>query len=251
MPASLRTVLAPLRVLGLLGVLLIASGCATPGRTTTSDPLQGFNRGVYKFNDTLDRAALKPAAKGYRAVTPRWFRASVSRLFANLFYPTTIVNQFLQGKLGLGLRDTGRFLVNTTVGIGGLLDVATPIGLDAHDEDFGQTLAKWGIGSGPFIVLPFFGPSSLRDAPSRVIDYFTDPLSYVDLSFGAQIGVRALDLISKRTELLSLDSTMESSFDPYGFQRDAWAQNREFEIFDGDPPPETLEDLEEEPKPSK
>src|SRR5690349_5100339 len=128
MAASLRTALAPLRLLGLLGVLLIASGCATPGRTTTNDPLQGVNRAVYKFNDTLDRAAVKPAAKGYRAITPRWFRAGVSRFFANVIYPTTIINQFLQGKPKLGLRDTGRFLVNTTIGLGGLLDVATPIG---------------------------------------------------------------------------------------------------------------------------
>lgn len=242
MPASLKVA----RVLALIGVLLIATGCATTGRTTPSDPLQGFNRGVYKFNDVLDRAALKPAAKGYRAITPRWFRAGVGHFFANLVYPTTIINQVLQGKPGLGLRDTGRFLVNTTIGIGGLLDVATPLGLESHDEDFGQTLAVWGVGSGPFITLPLFGPSSLRDAPSRIVDYFTDPLTYVDLDLGAELGIRALDLVNARTELLSVDSTLQSSFDPYGFVRDAWAQNREFEIFDGDPPAETLEDFEEE-----
>jgi phospholipid-binding lipoprotein MlaA len=247
MPALLKAALAPLRLLGLIGVLLIASGCATPGRTLPSDPLQGLNRGVYKFNDTLDRFALKPAAKGYRAITPRWFRAGVGHFFSNLIYPTTIINQVLQGKPALGLKDTGRFLVNTTIGIGGLLDLATPLGLESHDEDFGQTLAVWGISSGPFINLPLFGPSSLRDAPSRIVDYFTDPLTYVDLSTGTELGARALDLLNKRTELLSVDSTLQSTYDPYGFVRDAWAQQREFEIFDGEPPPETLEDFEDEP----
>jgi phospholipid-binding lipoprotein MlaA len=246
MLASLKAALAPVRLLGLIGVLLVASGCATPGRTTPSDPLKGVNRAVYKFNDTLDRAALKPAAKGYRAITPRWFRAGVGHFFANLIYPTTIVNQILQGKPGLGLKDTGRFLVNTTIGIGGLLDVATPLGLDSHDEDFGQTLAVWGIGSGPFINLPLFGPSSLRDAPARIVDYFTDPLTYADLSTGADLGIRALDLLNTRVELLSVDSTLQSTFDPYSFVRDAWAQQREFEIFDGDPPAETLEEFEDE-----
>jgi phospholipid-binding lipoprotein MlaA len=246
MLATLKAALAPVRLLGLIGVLLIASGCATPGRTMPGDPLKGVNRAVYKFNDTLDRAALKPAAKGYRAITPRWLRSGVGHFFANLTYPTTIINQILQGKPGLGLKDTGRFLINTTLGVGGLLDVATPLGLDSHDEDFGQTLAVWGIGSGPFINLPLFGPSSLRDAPSRIVDYFTDPLTYVDLDTGAELGIRALDLLNARVELLSVDSTLQSTFDPYVFVRDAWAQQREFEIFDGDPPVESLEDFEEE-----
>jgi phospholipid-binding lipoprotein MlaA len=251
MLASLKAVLAPTRALGLIAVVLITSGCASgPGRTTPNDPLQALNRGVYKFNDTLDRAALKPVAKGYRAVTPRWFRSGVGHFFSNLAYPTTIVNQILQGKAVLGLRDTGRFLLNTTVGIGGLLDVATPLGLEANDEDFGQTLAVWGLGSGPFLTLPLFGPSSLRDAPSRIVDYFLDPLTYGELKTGEELGIRALDLINTRTELLSVDSTLQSTFDPYGFIRDAWAQQREFAIFDGDPPPETLEDvLEEEDSP--
>jgi phospholipid-binding lipoprotein MlaA len=245
MPAFLEAALATLRLLGLTGVLLIAAGCAT-GRTMPSDPLQGLNRGVYKFNDTLDRVALKPTAKGYRAITPRWFRAGVGHFFSNLIYPTTIVNQILQGKAVLGLRDTGRFLLNSTIGIGGLIDVATPLGLEANDEDFGQTLAVWGLSSGPFINLPLFGPSSLRDAPSRIVDYFLDPLTYVDLSTGAELGARALDLVNTRVELLSVDSTLQSTFDPYAFVRDAWAQQREFEIFDGSPPEETLEDVLEE-----
>ena len=250
MLASLKAVPVPTRALGLIAVFLLASGCASPGRTQPSDPLQGLNRGVYKFNDTLDRAALKPAAKGYRAITPRWFRAGVGHFFANLAYPTTIVNQILQGKPVAGLRDTGRFLLNTTVGIGGLLDVATPLGLEANDEDFGQTLAVWGVGSGPFLTLPLFGPSSLRDAPSRIVDYFLDPLTYADTKTGEELGIRGLDLLNTRTELLSVDSTLQSTFDPYVFVRDAWAQQREFAIFDGDPPPESLEDVLEEEEPA-
>jgi len=130
--------------------------------------------------------------------------------------------------------------------VGGLLDVATPLGLESHDEDFGQTLAVWGIGSGPFVNLPLFGPSSLRDAPARIVDYFTDPLTYVDVSTGAELGARALDLLNARVELLSVDSTLQSAFDPYVFVRDAWAQQREFAIFDGDPPAEELETFEDE-----
>ncbi len=237
-----------LRAVALIGVLLVSAGCAsTPGRTTDDDPWQGFNRGVYKFNDTIDRAALKPAAKGYRKITPRWFRIGVGNFFSNLTYPTTFVNQFLQGKPGLGFKDTGRFLVNTTLGIGGILDVATKIGLDAHDEDFGQTLAKWGVSSGPFLNLPFFGPSSLRDAPSRAVDYFLEPLTYVEIPWEATWGLRGFDVVHKRSELLPLDETLKTAYDPYAFIRDAWVQQREFAIFDGNPPPETLEeDFEDE-----
>jgi phospholipid-binding lipoprotein MlaA len=253
MTASMRGALAPARATTVASVLLLTAGCASaPGRTTGDDPLQGFNRGVYKFNDTLDRAALKPVAKGYKAITPTWFRAGVGNFFANLTYPSTIVNEFLQGKGALGLKDTGRFMLNTTLGVGGLFDVATPIGLQANDEDFGQTLAVWGVGSGPYLTLPFFGPSSLRDAPSRAFDYFTSPLSYVDIPWEAEWGMRGLDLVHSRAELLSLDATLQNTFDPYTFIRDAWIQQREFAIYDGNPPPETLEDvgLEEEPAPA-
>lgn len=226
-----------------LALTLLAAGCASPGRTRSEDPLEGFNRAMYKFNDTVDRAALKPVAKGYKAVTPDWLRTAISNFFANITYPTTIVNEFLQGKPVTGIKDTGRFVLNTSLGLGGILDVATPVGLQANDEDFGQTLAVWGVGSGPYLMLPLFGPSSLRDAPSRVVDYFTQPLTYVDADTGAELGARAVDIINSRAGLLSLDGTLERTFDPYAFIRDAWLQQREFAIFDGDPPPETLEDL--------
>jgi phospholipid-binding lipoprotein MlaA len=226
---------------------LLAAGCASsPGRTTNEDPYEGFNRGVYKFNDTLDRAALKPIAKGYRKVTPGFVRAGVGNVLSNLEYPGTFVNQFLQGKWVLGFRDTGRFLLNSTLGVAGLFDVATPLGLEKNDEDFGQTLAFWGVSSGPFVNLPLLGPSSMRDAPSRAVDWFTNPLQYAEIPWEAEWGERAINVVHSRSELLPLDETLQRTYDPYAFIRDAWAQQREFNVFDGNPPPETLEDVMEE-----
>jgi phospholipid-binding lipoprotein MlaA len=193
----------------------------------------------------VDRAALKPVAEGYRRITPRWMRIGIGNFLGNLEYPATMVNQFLQGKPKEGLRDTGRFLLNSTLGVAGLFDIATAVGLEANDEDLGQTLAVWGVGSGPFVNLPLFGPSSLRDAPTRVVDFFLDPLTYIDPAWEVVWGKRALDVVHSRAELLQLDGTLQRTYDPYAFIRDAWIQQREFAIFDGNPPPETLEDLED------
>lgn len=236
-----------MRAVPLVLVAFLAAGCATaPGRTTNEDPYEGFNRGVYKFNDTLDRAALKPVAKGYRKVTPGFVRTGIGNVLSNLEYPGTFVNQFLQGKWVLGFRDTGRFLLNSTLGVAGIFDVATPLGLEKNDEDFGQTLAFWGVSSGPFINLPLLGPSSMRDAPSRAFDWFTNPLQYTDLPWEAEWGQRVIEVVHSRSELLPLDETLQRTYDPYAFIRDAWAQQREFNIYDGNPPPETLEDVMEE-----
>lgn len=238
--------LSPLRAAAAVLVAMLAAGCATsPGRTVNDDRWEGFNRGVYKFNDTVDRAALKPVAKGYQKITPRWMRIGIGNFLGNLEYPTTMVNQLLQGKPKQGLRDTGRFLLNSTLGLAGLFDVATAIGLEANDEDLGQTLAVWGVGSGPFVNLPFFGPSSLRDAPTRMVDFFFDPITYIDPPWEGVWGERVLDVVHSRAELLPLDGTLQRTYDPYAFVRDAWIQQREFAIYDGNPPPETLEDLEE------
>jgi phospholipid-binding lipoprotein MlaA len=237
--------LRPLRAAAAVLIAILAAGCAaTPGRTTPDDRWEGLNRKVYKFNDAVDRAALKPVAKGYRAITPRWMRIGIGNLLGNLEYPSTVVNQFLQGKAKLGLRDTGRFLLNSTLGIAGIFDIATAIGLEANDEDLGQTLAVWGVGSGPFLNLPFFGPSTLRDAPTRVVDFFFDPITYIDPPWEVVWGERVLDVVHSRAELLPLDGTLQRTYDPYAFIRDSWIQQREFAIFDGNPPPETLEDLD-------
>ncbi|HEX2493054.1 MAG TPA: VacJ family lipoprotein [Steroidobacter sp.] len=227
-------------------VLLFAvfgCGCAaTPGRTHGEDPWESWNRGVYKFNDVVDRATLKPIAKGYKKITPHWMRRGIANFFGNLETPATILNEVLQGKGKAALRDTGRFLLNSTVGVAGLFDVGTSVGLEANDEDFGQTLAVWGVGSGPYLTLPFFGPTTLRDAPARVFDFFLDPLDYADLSWQATWGKRALRAVQSRAELLPLEPTLQRTYDPYAFVRDAWVQQREFQIFDGNPPPETLEE---------
>jgi phospholipid-binding lipoprotein MlaA len=225
----------------------LVAGCASaPGRTTNAESFEGFNRGVYKFNDTLDRAALKPIAKGYRKVTPNFVRTGIGNVLSNLEYPGTFVNQFLQGKLKLGLKDTGRFLINSTLGVAGIFDVATPIGLEKNDEDFGQTFAVWGVPSGPFLNLPLLGPSSMRDAPGRALGFLTNPLQYTDVPWEAEWGERAIGVVHGRSELLPLDETLQRTYDPYVFIRDAWVQQREFNIFDGNPPPETLEDVMEE-----
>jgi phospholipid-binding lipoprotein MlaA len=230
------------RVATILFAAILATGCAaTPGRTSGEDPWEGFNRSMYKFNDTIDRAALKPVAKGYKKVTPNWIRRGIGNFFANLEYPITIANQFLQGKAATGLKDTGRFLLNSTIGVAGIFDVATPVGLDAHDEDFGQTLAVWGVPSGPYLTIPLFGPSTLRDGPSRGADFF-NPLTYGKIHWEEEWALRMLDVVHTRAELLTLDPTLERAFDPYAFVRDAWIQRREFEIFDGSPPPETLDE---------
>lgn len=231
-------------------LLLSLTGCAAmPGRTTADDPLQGFNRGVYRFNDAVDRAALKPVAKGYKKITPDWMRAGIGNFFNNLEQPWVIVNELLQGKPKLMAQDTCRLVLNTTVGIGGLFDVAGRLGLPLNDEDFGQTLAVWGVPSGPYLVLPFIGPSNLRDGPGRVVDYFARPQRYADIPWETQTGLTALEVIDARAKLLSVDGTLNNAFDKYGVIRDAWVQQREYRIYDGNPPEEKLDqDLEPEPE---
>jgi phospholipid-binding lipoprotein MlaA len=225
----------PLISLLLLGLLL--GGCATtPGRTTTEDRWEGFNRGVYKFNDVVDRATLKPIAKGYRTITPQWFRTGTRNFFNNLDTPWTIVNQLLQGKPKLMAQDTCRFLVNTIVGLGGVIDVASKVELTAHDEDFGQTLAVWGVPSGPYLMLPFLGPATIRDGTGRVPDYFGSPQRYADIPWETKTGLSVLDLVQMRESLLSTEESIGQAYDRYGLIRDAWLQRRQYMIFDGNPP---------------
>ncbi|MCE3286165.1 MAG: hypothetical protein K0R70_2421, partial [Steroidobacteraceae bacterium] len=176
----------------LIALLAIAlGGCATTaGRTSVEseaetrpknrDPIEKLNRGVYKFNDVLDRHALRPVAVAYRDHTPRWLQKGVGNFFTNLFYPTTIANQFLQGKFKEGGQDVARFVLNTTLGWGGIFDVATGARLPVHDEDSGQTLGRWGVPAGPYLMLPFLGPATLRDAPARIADDFTQPFRWYD-----------------------------------------------------------------------
>jgi len=189
---------------------------------------------VHTFNDVLDRHVAKPLAKGYVKVTPRPERTGVSNFFQNLSYPTVIVNDLLQGKLKSFGGDTARLVLNTTIGIGGLFDPATKMGLPVGDEDFGQTLGKWGVPPGPYIVLPIFGPSDARDTVGFVADQFTDPKFYVNNIY-LSLGLSGGALLDMRVELLSTDDVLARAFDPYVFVRNAYLQRREFQVKDGAP----------------
>ncbi|MBN1379067.1 MAG: VacJ family lipoprotein [Gammaproteobacteria bacterium] len=217
--------------------LLTLSGCATlDGPTEPQDPWEGFNRSMYTFNNKVDRAILKPVAKGYRAITPNAVEKGVSNFFSNLWEIKVIANDALQFKLLRALSDSGRFLVNSTIGIGGLFDVATHMGLKKHDEDFGQTLGRWGIGNGPYLVLPFFGPSSIRDGVGLVGDYQLDPIKEVE-DQGTRNALYSTRIISTRAELLEAGEIVdEAAFDPYIFLREAYLQRRKHQVYDGTPP---------------
>ncbi|MGI9246361.1 MAG: MlaA family lipoprotein [Steroidobacteraceae bacterium] len=218
---------------------LAVTGCAatpTAGEAPAAknrDPIEGFNRGVYAVNDVVDRHALRPVAVAYRDHTPDWFRTGVSNFFVNLFYPTTIANQFLQGKFKQGTQDIARFAINTTLGWGGVLDVASGARLPTHDEDFGQTLGKWGVPPGPYLMLPLLGPANLRDAPSRVADDFTQPFRWYNADNERYFSL-AVYLIDRRADLLPLDRVIGEAYDPYAFVRDAYMQRREYAVHDGD-----------------
>ena len=228
---------------------LLLAGCATtPASRSPHDPLEPLNRGVYKFNDAIDRTVARPVAKAYHDHVPNPIRSGISNAIDNLAYPTTIVNDLLQAKWRAALNDVGRFLLNSTLGLGGLFDPASKEGLDKNDEDFGQTLGKWGVPSGPYLVLPFFGPSSLRDGPMIYPERYTDLRGYLGdwETKWTLIGVGALDT---RSELLSVDQVLRNAYDPYLFTRDAYLQRREYQVRDGDVPEEKLEEPMDEPPP--
>ncbi|MCO1335825.1 VacJ family lipoprotein [Microbulbifer sp. OS29] len=196
------------------------------------DPWEGFNRAIFSFNDGADRYVLKPAAVSYRQITPIFVQYGVSNFFDNLREVTNTFNDVLQGKLGQAGNDAGRFLVNSTVGIAGVLDVAQHMGLEQGDgEDFGQTLAVWGVPSGPYLVLPLLGPSTVRDTPARVVDYYTNPLSYVDHD-PTRYTLKATDIIQSRASLLQAESLLHG--DRYVLLRDAYLQRRDYLIVDGE-----------------
>jgi phospholipid-binding lipoprotein MlaA len=219
------------------------SGCA---HTNPRDPLEQFNRGVYVFNDTVDNVLLKPVATGYRAVTPQFVRTGVRNFFSNLDDITVVINGLLQFKIPQALSDTGRFVLNSTVGLLGFIDVATYFGLEKHNEDFGQTLGYWGMGSGPYLVLPFLGPSSFRDGVGRFVDaFYTDVVWYIDhiRTRNILLGTR---VVSNREALLDSEKILDTAaLDRYTFIRDAYLQRRRNLVYDGNPPPEPEEDLSE------
>lgn len=206
------------------------------------DPLEPANRVFYSVNETLDGLFVKPMAEIYAMAIPAPMRESVGNFFSNLGYINVILNSFLQGKSDEGWSDTSRFLINSTLGIGGLFDVAENMGFERRQEDFGQTLAVWGSERGPYLYLPIVGPNSARDAPDIVSSVVTNPLFYVSSTI--LYPVTALGVINRRAELL--DATRmrdESAVDPYIFTREAYLQRRNYLIHDGNPPASGYDDL--------
>lgn len=197
-----------------------------------SDPWEGMNRKVYAFNTKADNLLLKPVAKAYKKVLPSPIQVGISNFFSNFGYPIVVVNQFLQGKGKKGLADTGRFLVNTTLGIGGLFDPATGMGLTEHNESFSQTFGRWGIASGPYLVLPFWGASTVRGGAGALGDVFAHPMRYIVTSDPLLYGLTGTNLLNKRAELLDLESFLLG--DKYIFLKDAYLQREEFLINDGE-----------------
>jgi phospholipid-binding lipoprotein MlaA len=221
---------------------LFVSGCVTQNN---KDPLEGMNRGIYKFNDMADKAVIKPVAKAYKTVTPSPVRKGVNNFFSNLGMLTTIVNDLLQLKFAHAFTDTGRFVINSTFGVLGVLDVASMDGIERRREDFGQTLGHWGVGTGPYLVLPFLGASNMRDFVGLIADTATtDPITYThnigEIRLHNQI--RTAQFINLRTELLVAgDLVNEASLDPYAFVRDAYLQRRASQVQDGIVPDDLIE----------
>ena len=218
---------------------LVLGACAHSPIDDPSDPLEPVNRAMFTFNENLDRYVAKPAAKGYNAALPEEFRIGFHNFLINLTYPTVIVNDALQGKLIQSGRDTTRFVMNSVVGIGGLLDPAAMVGLERNDEDFGQTLGVWGVGPGWYLMLPFFGPSSNRDLVGRVGSSVTNPLSYARTSLSLPVTV--FSLIDTRAQLLGAESVLDQQFDRYIFVRSAYLQRRQSLVYDGNPPREEVD----------
>ncbi|MFI4869173.1 MAG: VacJ family lipoprotein [Steroidobacterales bacterium] len=230
--------------LALLALSLGFAGCATlpNGTPDPRDRFERFNRSVYAFNVALDHAILRPIARAYVKVAPQRVRTGVNNFMTNLAYPATVANSFLQGKIQDGVTDTARLVVNTTVGIGGLFDPATNMGLDRHVEDFGQTLGRWGLHDGPYLMLPLLGPSTVRDAFGLVPDYLLlHEIESVKL-FGNDASIEwslfAVSAVNQRAQLLDEDKILERTYDPYAFLRSAYLQRRAYLIRDGEMTPE-------------
>jgi phospholipid-binding lipoprotein MlaA len=220
--------------IALMALFLSACASIPPGSTLDPrDPFERYNRAMFSFNQTVDDKVLKPVATGYTDVIPDLIRTAIGNFFGNIGDVWTAVNNFLQGKPREGTSDVARVVLNSTFGIVGLIDVATPAGLVQHEEDFGQTLGVWGVKSGPFLVLPILGASTVRDGLARPVDLYADPITQID-SAGVENSLRALRLVDYRATLLYSTRMMEeAALDPYLFVRDAYLQRRESRVRDG------------------
>jgi phospholipid-binding lipoprotein MlaA len=226
--------------IGCIALLMLAGCATTPGeeRLAERDPLEGFNRGVWGFNRVLDVVAIKPVTAVYRTAAPRPARRGISRIFANLSEPFSMINNILQGKPDRAMRNLERFAINTTIGVGGLADHATGMGIAPANEDFGQTLARWGVNGGPYLVLPVLGPSTLRDGVGSGVSQIADPyrvgVRNIGLTNTQQYGLLAGEIINTRSDLMEsgADTFLKTSLDPYAAARSAFLQRRHAEIRD-------------------
>jgi phospholipid-binding lipoprotein MlaA len=225
-------------------ILLLAAlaGCATTGEERDPrDPFEGLNRGVYQFNETFDEYLARPVATGYRKVLHEEIRARIANFFSNLADPFIGVNNFLQGKFEEGVNDWARFTFNSTIGLLGIHDVASEMGLEKHNEDFGQTFGRYGAGPGPYLMLPILSSSTVRDTIGLGLDWTFDPLSDVR-PINLRNSLVVLRGVNTRAELLDASRLLEeAALDKYVFQRDAYLQRRRSLIYDGSPPREKLE----------
>ena len=228
----------------LLAVVALAmtSACATPGEERDPrDPFEGFNRGVYRFNDTFDEYVATPVARAYVSVLHQEIRTRVGNFFANVQDIFIGVNNFLQGKFEDGVNDWARFAFNSTFGLLGIHDVASDMGLEKHNEDFGQSFGRWGAGPGPYLILPFLGSSTVRDGLGTAVDYYAAPLGEVR-PINLRNTLYGVYLVDTRAQLLDASRLLEeAALDRYVFQRDAYLQRRRSLIYDGRPPREKLE----------
>ena len=223
----------------LFAAFILVAGCATTGEKTPGDPFEGWNRGVASFNTAVDRAALGPISSAYGAVVPDIAKQGVDNALFNLGEPVTAINSALQGKPERALDASWRFIVNSTIGIGGLFDPASAMGLEPHTEDFGQTLAVWGVPEGPYMVVPLLGPSTLRDSFSFPVDAALNPLNYAeygndeDVNLGVRAGLGTLGAINTRYQLSDQIENLESQPEPYSALRFFYLSQRRAAIRDG------------------
>ena len=238
-------------VLGMIVACLLPA-CATVSHPEPEDPWEGMNRETLSFNDEADKYVLKPVAKGYQWITPEFADIGISNFFSNLKDIGVSVNDFLQAKPKQGSMDAARFLVNSTVGIAGFIDVATMIDLPKHEEDFAQTLAVWGVPRGPYFVMPFLGPSSVRGVGGYLGDTALHPLTYTfffanpGVSWGA-VGLRAVEIVDVRADFLGAEAVAsEAAMDRYIFFRSAYIQRRDYLISDGVAQPLEFDELDED-----
>ena len=222
----------------LVGFLLLTLGFFTVAEEVDPDPFENVNRSIYDFNETIDENVLEPISRAYKEHVPEIAQDGVSNFFGNLRDVTTLANQILQFKPIESVETFGRILVNSTIGLGGLLDVASDMSLTTEDEDFGQTMAVWGVEEGPYIMLPFLGPSTVRDSVGTYVDLTSDANLVKDMDDVGFLSANTINIIDKRVELLPVTDLLDKSDDPYISMRSSYLQKREFDIYDGNPPVE-------------